>query len=48
MGIEPTKGTADASRELGIDVVEEFFSEKIANKIVNEIIKVKYPKLADC
>lgn len=35
LGIEPTKGTADAAAELGIDVMRKFFSEKTANELVN-------------
>lgn len=33
LGIEPTKDTANAARLLGIDVIEEFFGEKFAEKL---------------
>ena len=35
IGVEPTKSTAEASRKLNIEVIEEFFGEVTANKIVN-------------
>lgn len=39
LGIEPTAATADAARELGIDVIEEFFGCECARKL-----SVAYPK----
>jgi SAM-dependent methyltransferase len=33
-GIEPTTSTAEAARERGIDIVEEFFGSKLANELV--------------
>lgn len=33
LGIEPTKGTADAARALGIDVIDDFFGEDLAATI---------------
>ncbi len=33
LGIEPTTNTANAARELGIDVLEEFFGEKMAENL---------------
>lgn len=36
LGIEPTKSTADAAREKGIAVIEEFFGEALAAKLVAE------------
>ncbi len=33
LGIEPTKGTAQAAREKGIDVLEDFFGTFLANSI---------------
>ncbi len=36
LGIEPTKSTADAAREKGIAVIEEFFGEALARKLVAE------------
>ncbi len=36
LGIEPTKSTADAAREKGIAVVEDFFGEALARKLVAE------------
>jgi hypothetical protein len=33
LGIEPTKDTANASRELGIPVVEEFFTSELATEL---------------
>lgn len=35
-GIEPTSSTAAASRKQGHDVIEEFFSPELANRLVNE------------
>lgn len=34
LGIEPTKSTAQAAREKGIDIVEEFFGVTLAEKLV--------------
>lgn len=34
LGIEPTKSTADAARTKGIEIVEEFFGVKLAEKLV--------------
>ena len=34
LGVEPTAGTAQAAREKGIDVVEEFFGETTADRLV--------------
>jgi SAM-dependent methyltransferase len=34
LGIEPTKGTAQAAREKGIEIVEEFFGVTLAEKLV--------------
>lgn len=36
LGVEPTKSTAEASRKLNIEVIEEFFGEATAKKIVND------------
>ena len=33
-GIEPTKSTASAAREKGIDIIEEFFGANLANQLV--------------
>ena len=33
LGVEPTKSTAHAARLIGIDVLEDFFGETLANKI---------------
>ncbi len=33
LGIEPTKSTADVARSKGIDVLEEFFGEKLASTL---------------
>ena len=33
LGIEPTKSTADVARSKGIDVIEEFFGEKLAKTL---------------
>ena len=35
-GIEPTQSTAEAARNKGIDVIEEFFSVKKANELLRE------------
>ena len=35
LGIEPTKSTADAARKLGIEVIEEFFGENLAEKVLS-------------
>jgi len=35
-GIEPTASTAAAAREKGLDIVEEFFGEKLAIKLVEQ------------
>ena len=35
-GIEPTESTANASKEKGIDVIIDFFSKKLANKLIKE------------
>ncbi|MDG2428090.1 MAG: class I SAM-dependent methyltransferase [Acidimicrobiales bacterium] len=34
LGIEPTTKTADAARDLGLDVVEEFLTVELANRLV--------------
>lgn len=34
LGVEPTKSTADAARAKGIEIVEEFFGVKLAQKLV--------------
>ncbi|QVL45628.1 MAG: methyltransferase domain-containing protein [Methylophilaceae bacterium] len=36
LGVEPTTSTADAAREKGIDIVEEFFGVSLAKKLVSE------------
>ena len=36
VGIEPTKSTANAARNKGIKVIEEFFSLELANKLVSQ------------
>ena len=36
LGIEPTKGTAQAAREKGIDVLEDFFGTRLANSIESQ------------
>ena len=36
LGIEPTKSTAEASRQLNIPVIEEFFGEKLGNKLLSQ------------
>lgn len=36
LGIEPTKSTAKAAREKGIEVVEDFFGVELADKLVAE------------
>ena len=36
LGIEPTASTANAAKEKGIDVVEEFFGVSLAKKLVSE------------
>ena len=36
LGIEPTKSTADASRLIGINVIEDFFGEKLSKSVVSE------------
>ena len=36
VGIEPTKSTANAARNRGIKVIEEFFSLDLANKLVSQ------------
>ena len=38
LGIEPTIGTAKASQQLGVDVVTEFFTEKLASKLISDSI----------
>ena len=35
-GIEPTQSTAEAARNKGIDIIEEFFSVKKANELLRE------------
>lgn len=35
-GVEPTASTAKAAREIGIESIEEFFGEKLANRLVSE------------
>ena len=39
LGIEPTKSTADASRKLGIDVIEDFFGLELSRKITDDFGK---------
>ncbi len=36
LGIEPTKSTADAAREKGIEIVESFFGVELAKKLVKQ------------
>ena len=36
IGIEPTESTANESRKIGIEVIQEFFSEKVGNKLLSE------------
>jgi SAM-dependent methyltransferase len=36
LGIEPTKSTADAARQKGIEVIEEFFGVELATRLVAE------------
>jgi len=36
LGIEPTKSTASAARQKGIDIIEDFFGVKLAEKLVRE------------
>lgn len=36
LGIEPTQSTADAARELGIPVIEEFFGEALAVQLAKQ------------
>lgn len=36
LGVEPTKSTANAAREKGIEIVEEFFGVALAEKLVAE------------
>ncbi len=36
LGVEPTTSTANAAREKGIDIVEEFFGVSLAKKLVSE------------
>lgn len=36
LGVEPTKDTANAAKNLGIDVIDEFFSEDLATALVSE------------
>jgi SAM-dependent methyltransferase len=36
LGVEPTISTANAAREKGIDIVEEFFGVSLAKKLVSE------------
>lgn len=33
LGVEPTKSTADASRDIGIEVLEDFFGEEVSKSI---------------
>tara|TARA_B100001758_G_C18399260_1_gene607914 strand:- start:359 stop:1585 length:1227 start_codon:yes stop_codon:yes gene_type:complete len=35
LGIEPSLGTANAAKKLGIDVISEFFTEKLSNEILS-------------
>lgn len=35
-GIEPTKSTAEAAREKGIEIIEKFFGEALANELVEQ------------
>ena len=39
MGIEPTKSTAEAAEKLGINVIQDFFGVKLANKLLKDDIK---------
>lgn len=34
LGIEPTSGTAKAAREKGLEIIEDFFGMRLANKLV--------------
>lgn len=36
LGIEPTSGTADAAKELGIPVIRDFFGESFARKLIKD------------
>jgi len=36
LGVEPTQSTADAARRLGIEVCQEFFSDKLARRLVEQ------------
>tara|TARA_X000000950_G_scaffold277437_1_gene366865 strand:- start:27211 stop:28434 length:1224 start_codon:yes stop_codon:yes gene_type:complete len=36
LGIEPTKSTAEASKKLGIEVIQEFFGESVGRRLVSE------------
>lgn len=36
LGIEPTKSTAQAARQLGVPVFEEFFGEKLAHRLKDQ------------
>jgi hypothetical protein len=35
-GIEPTHGTAMAARDKGIEIIEEFFGERLAHKLIKQ------------
>lgn len=37
LGIEPTASTADASAKLGIEVIREFFGERLATELKNKL-----------
>jgi SAM-dependent methyltransferase len=39
LGIEPTHSTAEASKKLGVKVIEEFFSESLASRLTQEGLK---------
>ena len=36
LGIEPTQSTASAAREKGLDIIEDFFGKKLAQKLVDQ------------
>ncbi|MFC1780897.1 methyltransferase domain-containing protein [Planctomycetota bacterium] len=40
LGIEPAKNTAEAARAQGIEVISEFFGEKLANRLAEQDRKV--------
>jgi SAM-dependent methyltransferase len=39
LGVEPTKSTAKASKKIGIEVIQDFFTEKLANVIIENYKK---------